>query len=61
MARKLRQETGIEYQVDHVIPIQSPVVCGLHWEGNLQVIPKLANVLKSNRFWPDMPGSNGAY
>lgn len=47
--------TGIKYQVDHVIPLQSPYVCGLHCEDNLAVITADENVKKGNRWWPDMP------
>jgi hypothetical protein len=46
---------GFRWQVDHTIPLQSDVVCGLHCEANLAVIPQLDNVRKSNRVWPDMP------
>lgn len=51
--RELR--TGIRHDVDHIVPINSPVVCGLHCEDNLQVMTKYANIKKSNRVWPDMP------
>lgn len=47
--------TGEWYHVDHIVPIQSKVVCGLHCETNLQVIPGLENQTKGNRYWPDMP------
>ena len=47
--------TGFKWDVDHIVPLQSKLVCGLHWHKNLQVIPKVVNIRKSNRVWPDMP------
>lgn len=47
-------ETGIQHQVDHIVPLRHPLVCGLHCEANLQVIPALDNQRKSNRIWPNM-------
>lgn len=44
-----------EWQVDHIVPLKSKVVCGLHCEANLQVIPAVVNRSKNNRHWPDMP------
>lgn len=53
---KLRSSvTGFAWDVDHIVPIQSKLVCGLHVESNMQVIPSKENKKKSNRHWPDMP------
>lgn len=46
---------GIPFDVDHIVPLRSKVVCGLHCEQNLRVIPESENRKKSNRWWPDMP------
>lgn len=47
--------TKIKWEVDHIVPLVSKIVCGLHYEANLQVIPASINRKKSNRWWPDMP------
>jgi hypothetical protein len=47
--------TGINLHVDHVIPLQSDLVCGLHCEANLQLLQASDNASKGNRHWPDMP------
>jgi len=48
-------KTGVRHEVDHIVPIMSKKVCGLHVEHNLQILEKIANIRKGNRHWPDMP------
>jgi hypothetical protein len=54
-AENMRRETGIKYEVDHIIPMGSKKVQGLHIASNLQIITGLENRKKGNRVWPDMP------
>ena len=49
-AARLTWLTGIEHTVDHVIPLRHPLVCGLHNQFNLQVLPRYINDRKSNDF-----------
>jgi hypothetical protein len=37
--------------VDHIVPLGSPVVCGLHWEGNMQFLTAEENSRKGNRLY----------
>ena len=54
-AARATRDGGVPHVVDHIVPLKSKLVCGLHVEHNLQVITGTANSAKGNRHWPDMP------
>ena len=50
LATSLNKSTGIQWHVDHIIPLQGKNVSGLHVPENLQVIQGSLNSKKGNRF-----------
>lgn len=52
------EATHFGLEVDHIVPLRSPLVCGLHWEGNMQLLTSEENLRKKNLRWPDMPGDD---
>lgn len=55
LARLRERHLGGRWTLDHIVPINSPLVCGLHTWANMQVIRDVQNGRKSNKTWPHMP------
>lgn len=56
-ARRLTEETGVVMSVEHIIPLRGMlrkgehVVCGLHCETNLMILPLIENKRRNSYAW----------
>jgi hypothetical protein len=49
LADALTRDTGIKHEVDHIVPLSNPLVCGLHVACNLRVVTQRENRSKNNK------------
>lgn len=55
LAEALTEVRGESWVVDHIVPLDGKIVCGLHVPWNMRVIHWLENSKKGWGTWPGMP------
>ena len=54
LAKTREKLFGFKWHVDHILPLNGKEVSGFHIPENLQVIPWMNNLKKSNHFYPNL-------
>lgn len=52
VAKQMRKD-GVPVEVDHIVPLVNPYVCGLHTEQNITFVHRKTNSKKSNHTFPN--------
>lgn len=52
LSQWMSSATGEDFDVDHIYPLSSDFMCGLHVPSNLIVLSASDNAKKSNTWWP---------
>ena len=51
-------DTGVPYEVDHIVPILNDNVCGFHCIENLRLVTEVKNRAKGNKLVDDIVRSH---
>jgi 5-methylcytosine-specific restriction endonuclease McrA len=56
---EIQVSSGIRHEVDHIVPLKNPLVCGLHVESNLRIVTMQINRKKGNKHGVHGPAEGG--